>query len=468
MGEILDFKGPKTTVAFPEFSNPAADNECELEYDPKPGSVGVLVTTDAQGVAHFTVTAPAEEVGEAIKQAKDGLAATFGVPADATTLEAIRAQMGEGTFDAFITTFVQRHFFAKALLRTSVLPFLDPDHLTSEPPVEGQDYVFKMECLLRPSYELSSYEPVSVKVPEKQAVSSKDVTAYLDNMSKELATWENDPSATQVERGNHVSLNLDSTLDGKPFPQLTGRHVPYLVGSGQLGDEFDDQLVGMAPRERKEYGLSLPMPADDGSVNYQVVQVKVQIDEIQHSVPAVIDDGWVMKNLPEAQTLLGLRSKVRTMLERQADAAQHAQLLELTAAELATRLQGEPDVFAQPGFDHEAWEADLDTQAKDALRRGLALDSLADHLDIQLDEKDISAVVSQMAPGHEQEAYQSLLDSGQMPKMCEMALRMRANEWLVDHLPKTVASTGSVILGGGDARPRSDRPAGDGPKLTLL
>lgn len=36
MGEILDFKGPKTTVAFPEFSNPAADNECELEYDPKP------------------------------------------------------------------------------------------------------------------------------------------------------------------------------------------------------------------------------------------------------------------------------------------------------------------------------------------------------------------------------------------------------------------------------------------------
>ena len=47
MGEILDFKGPKTTVAFPEFSNPAADNECELEYDPKPGSVGVLVTTDA-------------------------------------------------------------------------------------------------------------------------------------------------------------------------------------------------------------------------------------------------------------------------------------------------------------------------------------------------------------------------------------------------------------------------------------
>ena len=496
MGEVLDFKGPKKTVAFPEFNNPAPDDGCELAYDPKPGSVGVLVTTDATGMAHFTVTAPADEVAEAVKQAKEGLAATFGAPADKQTLEAIRSQMGEGSFDAFITTFVQRHFFSKALLRTSVMPFLDPDHLTSEPPVEGQDYVFKMDCLMRPNFALSSYDPVRVKVPEKQAVTSKDVSAYLDNMSKELATWENDPAATAVERGAHVSLNLDSTADGKPFPQLTGRHVPYLVGSGQLGDEFDDELVGMAPRARKEFSLSLPMQAADGQVAYQVVQVKVQIDEIQHSVPAVIDDGWVMKNLPEAQTLLGLRSKVRTMLERQADADQHAKLLELTADELAKRLEGEPDeryvdkmrdellsetmqrlsmqgltlddVFAQPGFDRAAWEADLTQQAKDALRRGLALDSLADHLDIQLDEKDISAVVSQMAPGHEQEAYQSLVDSGQMPKMCEMALRMRANEWLVAQLPKGVASTGTVILGGGESRPRSERPAGEGPKLTLL
>lgn len=496
MGEVIDFEAELKKAGRAQKECPEAGSECELEYDPKPGSVGVLLTTDSEGVAHFTVTAPAKEVAEAIKQAKDGVAAMFGAPADEAALEAIRTQMGEGSFDGFITTFVQRHFFAQALLRTSVLPFLDPDHNTCEPPVPGQDYVFKMECLLRPNFELTSYDPVRVKVPEVAAVGSKDVSAYLDNMSKELATWENDPAAAAVERGLHVSLNLDSMLDGKPFPQLTGRHVPYLVGTGQLGDEFDDQLVGMAPRQRKEFSLSLPMAGAEGGVDYQVVQVKVQIDEIQHSVPAVIDDAWVMKNMPEAQTLLGLRNKVRTMLERQAKADQRAQLMELTAAELAKRLIGEvderyvakmrdellsetmqrlqaqgltlDDVFAQPGFDRDAWEADLDEQARDALKRGLALDSLADHLDIQLDEKDISAVVSQMAPGHEQEAYQSLLDSGQMPKMCEMALRMRANQWLVDHLPKSVASTGTVILGGGESRPRSERPAGEGPKLTLL
>ena len=496
MADVIDFKTEVEKLKREKDDGPAAGNECELGYDAKPDSVAVELRCDSTGMAHFTVTAPAEDVAKAIEQAQAGLAATFGAPADAQTLQVIREQMGDEHYDAFITDFVQRHFFAKALLRTGVLPFLEPDHLSDDVPQAGQDYTYRMQCLLRPSYELTSYDPVRVTLPEKQAVSSKDVTAYLDNMSKELSTWENDTAATAVERGSHVSLNLDSELDGRAFPQLCGRHIAYLVGSGQLGDEFDNQLCGMAPRERKEFSLSLPLPAQDGTVNYQVIQVKAQIDEIQRSVPAKIDDAWVMQNLPEAQTLLGLRNKVRTMLEREADAAYNAQLLQLTADELARRLKGEPDeryvqkmrdellaqtvqqlqmqgltlddVFAQPGFDRDAWEADLTQQAKQSLCKGLALDSLADHLDIQLDESDIAAVVTQMAPGHEQEAYQSLLDSGQMPKMCEVALRMRANQWLVDHLPKSTMAGSTVILGGAAGKPRSERPAGEGPKLTLL
>ncbi len=497
MADVIDFKTEVEKLKREKQDSPQAGSTCELEYDAKPGSVACKLATDSTGMAHFTVTAPADAVAEAIEQAQEGLAATFGAPADPETLAVIREQMGQEAYDSFITTFVQRHFFAQALLRTGVLPFLEPDHLSHDVPQAGVDYTYDMQCLLRPNYELSSYDPVRVKLPEKQQVSSKDVSAYLDNMSKELATWENDPAASAVERGAHVSLNLDSELDGRPFPQLCGRHIAYLVGSCQLGDEFDAQLEGMAPRERKEFSLSLPIPSQDGSVNFQVVQVKVQIDEIHRSVPAKIDDAWVAQNLPEAQTLLGLRNKVRSLLEREAEAAYRSELMQLTAAELAGRLQGEPDeryiakmrdellaetvqrlqmqgltlddVFAQPGFDRDAWQAELTQQASDALRRGLALDSLADHLDIQLDEKDIAAVVTQMAPGHEQEAYQSLLNSGQMPKMCEMALRMRANEWLVDHLPKQPSMAGgTVILGGGAGKPRSERPAGEGPKLTLL
>lgn len=496
MGDVIDFKSAlhRITTDLEDPQAPHAGDEVELTYDPKPGSVGVTVSTTADGVAHLTVTAPAAEIAPTMAMAQSALLQSFGIaPNDTQSLEMVRETMGAPTFDAFIATFVQQHFFSQAMLRTSIMPFLDPDYLTSDAPVADQDYTFKVDTLLRPSFALSSYDPVKVELPEKQQITSKDVSAYLANMADELATWENDPSRDAVIEGDHVTLNLDATADGKEFKPLTGRHLPYLVGSGVISPDFDGELVGMKPRERREVSVSVALPNEAGEITYQVVQIKAQIDEIQRKVPAKIDDAWVAANMPEAQTLLGLRSRIRTVLEREVDRAYHDQLMILCAEELAKRLEGDPDdryvakmrdeliaqfigdlqrsgidyqqYMSQPGFDAKAWEAQMAEEARKALRRGLALDSLADHLDIDLREEDIAQVVAQMAPGHEQEALQGLLDSGQMPKMCEVALRMRANEWLVDH----VAGTGRVIDGGAPKKSaKDDGPKNDGPKLQLI
>ncbi len=468
MGDVIDFKSAlKRLSAQNENSSLRAGDETVLEYDPKPGSVGVQLTTGADGVARFVVTVPGEDIAKSVEEAQSALLQSFGVdPRDSRSgeaLAAVKEQMGDAAFDAFVTTFVQQHFFAIALQRTGVLPFLDPDMPATDAPVPGADYTFEVDTLLRPSLELTSYDPVTVKLPEKKKVSSKDVSEYLANMSEELATWEEDPSRDSVVTGDRVTLNLDaSTADGREFKPLTGRHVPYEVGSGVIGDEFDREVLAMKPRERREFSLSVPVPAADGSVDYQVIKIKAQLDTVQKKVPAKIDDGWVLKNLPEAQTLLGLRGRIRTALEREADRAYNEEVMALTAEELSKRLVGDIDpryvekmrdelisqfivdlqrrggdyaqFMAQPGFDKDAWEAQMTEEAEHALRRGLALDSLADHLDINLDEKDIAEVVTKMAPGQEAEVLQGLLDSGQMPKMCEVALRLRANKWLVEHV----------------------------------
>ena len=506
MGDVIDFTAEKKRLqekAEAEAPAPSAGEEMDLEYPAKPGSVAVGLSCDADGTAHFTVTAPAEDVGQAISEARAALLANFGIdPSDLTGAEAVRMQLGAASFDAFVTTFVQQHFLGLALQRTKIMPFLTPDLLTDDVPEAGHDYVFQVETLLRPTIALTSYDPVSVELPEKADISSKDVSAYLDNMADELATWEEDPARDSTVAGDHVSLNLDAeTSDGRTFQPLTGRHVPSVIGAGMVGEEFDRQLVGMKPRERRAFSVSIPVPASDGKVGYQVVQVKAQLDAIQHKVPARIDDAWVLSNMPEAQTLLGLRSRIRTLLEKQAEAAYHDELMVRTADALAERLQEEPaeryiekmrdemtsqymedlaqrgvsyqQLVSQPGFDMGAWQAQIDEQARASLRRGLALDALADHLDINLDREDIVKVVSQMAPGHEQEAYQGLVESGQMPKMCEVALRTRANEWLVDHVADSAKPRfeGGVLLGGGAPaalQEKKEKKAGDGPRLQLL
>jgi len=482
MGDVIEFPSHKTTVPPPLPIAPDLGDGCELIYDLKPGTVGVSVVETDEGVAHFSVTAPADEVAKFMETAKRSVIASFGLsPDDPQSEPSLRQAMGDAYFEGFITTFVQQHFFTEALLRTHVMTFLDPVLLTQEPPVAGEDYRFRVDTLKRPIFELTSYGPVRVKFPEKPRITSKDVTQYLDNMADELGTWEPDTSRTEpVALGERVQLNLDATdANGKPFPGLTGRHVPYLVGTCSVGEEFDAQLVGMKPRERKEVSVSLPAQPADGAdelqvLEYQVVQVKVQIDEILHKVPARIDDAWVAQNLPEAQTLLGLRSRIRDVLEREAEAVWRENLGTLCTDELAKRLKGEPtelyvnrmrdelvkqfvgdlerqgisyqQLINQPDFDIAAFEKQMADEAYVALRRGFALDALADRTNIMLEEKDIAEVIASMYPGQEEAAYQSLLDSGQMPKLCEIALRRRATNWLID----------------------TAKDANDGPKLQLV
>lgn len=500
MGDVIDFNKRVSEIAQEITEQPIdAGDVAEFEYEAKPGSVAVKVAAGGDGIAHMTITVPGEDIGEALDMALESLLRNFGVdPADEQGRAVVREQMGEPTYNAFLTTFVQQRFLTQALMRTKMMSFLDPDFLTGDMPRVGEDYEFRVDVVIRPSYQLTSYDPVDVERPEPREITSKDVTAYLDNMSHELSTWEEDTSRDIAEDGDRVRLNLDSTVDGRTVRELSGRHIEFVMGSGIVGEDFDRELAGIKVRERREFSVSLPTRTQDGSVAYQVVNVKAQLDCILKKVPARIDDAWVLKNFPEAQTLLGLRSRVRTMLEREAAAQEREELMARCADELAKRIVGPiddlyvqkmrdqlitqfvqdlaqsgisyADYMAQPGFDHDEWVQQMTQDARESLARGLALDSLADHLDINLDVDDIAKVVSQMAPGQEEEAYKGLLDSGQMPKMCEVALRLRANEWLVDHLPaprkaKDPKGSSSILLGGSD-KPRDSK--GDGPKLQLF
>ena len=63
-----------------------------------------------------------------------------------------------------------------------------------------------------------------------------------------------------------------------------------------------------------------------------------------------------------------------------------------------------------------------------------------------------------------------MVETGQMPKMCEVALRTRANEWLVEHVQSVgLKGSGALVIEGGASDGRRTRPdRGEGPKLQLI
>ncbi len=464
MGDVIDFSQVAAHKKRGQGSGeaPTYGEELHRTVELPFGNGEVRLDVEADGRVHMAVTVHAAHVPAALQDARRALARSLNVDSrDEAQMKRLRDQLGEEGYEAFFPGYLQQQFLAQACEVTGVEPYLLPAAAPAQMPAEGEDFAFEADMLLRPKVELSSYDPVEIEFPEKREITTKDVSDYLAAMADQLATYEPDLTRDTVAESDHVIVSIEIARSGDEANAVSQQHMHYVIGTGMLPDEFDRNLVGMKVRQTRDFSVSMPTAdPQTGEVAYEVMKIKATVEEIERKVPARIDDAWVIKNAPEAGTLLGLRAKVRESLEAQAQDAWHDQMMLLTSAELTRRLEGKvssayvermrDELFtsfaldmqrqgvdvrsymAQPDFDAEAFEKQMSDRAAETLRHDLALDALADHLQIEVSDADINAMVAQIAPGREGETLRNMRESGEIERMRELGRRSRASDWLVE------------------------------------
>ena len=474
MGDIIDFSQGMADL---RRGKEAAAGEGGLTYgraahvslSAKDAELAVELDLTEEGKAHIVVAVPAALLPAAVEDARKTVARSFGVDVrDDAQMRQLEAQLGAQGLNSLLPMYVQQRFFKRACEIVGFTPYLQPSVSRPTMPEEGKDLVFTADALICPTVELSSYDPVEVEFPKKREVTTQDVSAYLDAMAERLATYEPDLTRSAVEPGDHLVITLKLEGDDAAAAGMAAgqpQRLAYDMGAGMMPEEFDRTLVGAKVGETRSFSLSMPDPADpagaegqDGTA-YEVLRGTVSVNEIDRKVPAVINDAWVMKNAPEAATLLGLRSQVREVLEAQADDQWRTQMLGLTADALGARIEKMPGeayvqavrdtlvsgfvldmqrqgmdaraYMSRPDFDHETFEREMAAQAEQTLRHDLALDALADHRGVEVSDDDVRQIVARMAPGHEAETMRAMGESGEIDRVRADARRIRANDWLV-------------------------------------
>ena len=374
-----------------------------LMYDPKPGSVGVTVSFPDACSARLDVVAPAAEVAAALADARASLARRCGLSDDVEGLAALATQVDEAEATSFTAGFVLDHLAARAFMRTGIMPFGAPDVTVDELPQADRDLAFSLSVLVRPVFELIDYDaPVTLDASPEP--SEADITAWIDAMAASLAA--------------QAALSSSPTSPAADAPTASAP-------------------VGAAP-------AALPVAAS------------------APAAPAalVIDDAWVAANMPEAGDLAGLRARVRTLLARTC----HSEALDACAAKLGerlthpvderyvdVRLQEERDretqrlaregmtlagYLAREGITEQAWGQARRTAIRARLAADFALDALADHLGLQVDETAIAQALTYASRSSESEVFDDLAwaaETGQTHRLCEYTLRHLAAEWLLAH-----------------------------------
>lgn len=329
--------------------------------------------------------------------------------------------------------------YGQAVADTEVHPLGQPDIDVTKKEY-GQELAFTAEVDVRPEINLPDLQALTVSVDSIE-VTDDDVEAELQSLRARFG------SLSEVDRpvadGDVVAIDLTATADGEDVPGARAEGMSHEVGSGRLIEGLDDALVGLSVDESKVFTAQLATGEHAG----QDAEVTVTVRSIKQRELPEADDEFVQL-ASEFDTIGELRDSLRervTMMKRarQAEQIQTATLdalldqVEVPLPEAIVQAQYDGAVHnALHGLDHdearfsevltargssrEEFEAETRSAAEKDVKRELLLDALADDLDIQVGQEDLTErllMTSRQYGIEPQQLFNYLQENNQLPAM---------------------------------------------------
>jgi trigger factor len=198
-------------------------------------------------------------------------------------------------------------WYEKALLDAKVTPIGDPDiEMTAAPEDEGQPLTFKFEVGVRPQAELGDYKGLEVGREEKEAPDDV-VDTEIDRIREGFARLE--PVEREAADGDAVLIDFEGLLDGKAFEGGKAEDYLLALGSNQLIEGFEEQLVGVKGGEDREVKVTFPEDYQAEHLAGEDALFKVKVKEVREKILPELDDEFA-SDASEFDTLEELRADI--------------------------------------------------------------------------------------------------------------------------------------------------------------
>jgi trigger factor len=325
-------------------------------------------------------------------------------------------------------------WYELALFDAGVSPIGDPDiEMVAVPDNEGEPLKLKFEVGVRPAAKLGDYKGLEVGKEEKE-VPDEIVETEVERIREGFARLE------QVDRpgaeGDSLLIDFEGFVDGSAFQGGAAEDYLLALGSGQLIEGFEEQLVGAVAGDEREVKVTFPGDYQAEHLAGKAAVFKVKVKEVREKVLPELDDDFA-SDASEFDTLEELREDIRekvgAALGSRAEedfrvAAIDAAVAEATVEvpeELATaraterwermerQLAGrgmDPNAFLQmQGKTRDELIEETKPDAEKELRREAVVTAIADAEEIEVSEEEMVEALEHSAE-HERTTPEKLLE----------------------------------------------------------
>ncbi len=411
----------------------------------------------------FYVTVDGASVNDAIDASLEIITKTsYAFVSDEDDAESVlRKQLGDQQFEMLLSNHVMGRLSPYIINSEADMNMaFEPQCTCESMPKRDEEFTFTIHVLLKPKYELTSYDPVEVTIP-RYKVPEEAIDKQIEQIAEMNTSYKRiDDASKPVEMGSFVQIDMQTTKDGEEIPGLCGTGRLLELTYGYMPKEFIDGIVGMKVGETKNFDFEGPKENTMDEENTETYNVTVTITELKRKIIPSITNAWVEVNMPEAGNVEGLRNMIRENLEQQAEAQSQQDMSALVDIELAKRFKGKisdeiyetaassiyqnmsaslrqqgmtiEQMMEQQGMNREQLNLQIMLQARDMIRQGFALDKLYEEKIGEITDEDLEEAYKAFAPGQEEEAKKQFQETGRLYAVREVAKRLKAHRWLLE------------------------------------
>jgi trigger factor len=199
-------------------------------------------------------------------------------------------------------------WYEAALLDSGIAPIGDPKiEMSSAPENEGEPLSFSFEVGVRPPAKLGEYRGLEVGKAENE-VPDDIVDREIERVREGFARLE--PVERPAAEGDSLLIDFEGLIDASAFEG--GKAEDYLLslGSGQLIEGFEEQLVGAEPGADRTVEVNFPDDYHAEHLAGKAATFNVKVKEVREKVLPDLDDDFASE-ASEFDTLEELRDDVR-------------------------------------------------------------------------------------------------------------------------------------------------------------
>lgn len=353
-------------------------------------------------------------------------------------------------------------WYSEAVVESDIRPIDRPEINFDESLDEENGFKFSATVEVRPEAKLGEYK--GLEVPKREVeIPEEQVEEQVEEIRGQFATLAAVEDRAAAE-GDFVILDFKGELmAGGELPGGEAEGYMMEVGKGELPPEFEENVAGMKPDERKQFAVTFPMDYGEESLRGQSVLFRVHVKEIKERDLPPLDDEFA-KEASEFETLEEFRGAVREQLgeslREQVQGEFRGRVLDAVAEnaevpvpepmiqekaeemvgsfERTIRQQGmEPEQYYEmAGVNPQEMQQRVRPDASDTVKKELVLDAVVAAEGIEADEETAMQEIGQLAEQSgrsPEEIAQTMRQNGTYALLEEEVARQKAIEFLAEN-----------------------------------